>query len=259
VQRYFIELGFKGTNYHGWQFQPNAISVQQVIEETMQRLLHFKISLTGAGRTDTGVHATCFVAHFDCIQQLPWSEMEIVRRLNYMLPEDIVMYNIFPVDANSHSRFDALSRTYKYYINRYKDPFIKDTTCFISRKMDIDAMKMATGELFNFKDFGSFCRTNNDVRTNICTIMQAEWDEADNLLVFTIKANRFLRNMVRAIVGTILQVGYGNISVKEFKKIIEAKDRRKAAASAPAQGLFLTGIEYPSMVFSRKNNNNPII
>jgi tRNA pseudouridine38-40 synthase len=119
-------------------------------------------------------------------------------------------------------------------------------------------MKRATGELLNYNDFGSFCRTNNDVRTNICTIMQAEWEEADNLLIFTIRANRFLRNMVRAIVGTILQVGYGNLSIEEFKKIIEAKDRRKAAASALAQGLFLTGIEYPSKIFSRENNNNPI-
>jgi tRNA pseudouridine38-40 synthase len=185
--------------------------------------------------------------------------MEVVRRLNYMLPDDIVIYDLFPVDAKAHSRFDAVSRTYRYYISRNKDPFKRETTCFIPRKLDIDAMKMATEELLNHKDFGSFCRTNNDVRTNICTIMQAEWEEADNLLVFTITANRFLRNMVRAIVGTILQVGYGNLSIEEFKKIIEAKDRRKAAASALAQGLFLTGIEYPSKIFSRKNNNNPII
>jgi tRNA pseudouridine38-40 synthase len=254
VQRYFMELCFKGTEYHGWQYQPNAITIQQIAEETIGRFLGSKISLTGAGRTDTGVHASYFVAHFNSDSERLMPVSETIRKLNYMLPGDIAIFSIFPVGEKAHSRFSALSRTYKYFINRKKDPFRQETSCFIASKLDIDAMKKATAELFNYQDFGSFCRTNTDVRTNICNIMHAGWEEKDDMLVFTIKSNRFLRNMVRAIVGTLLRVGQNKLTIEEFKKIIEARDRREAGTSAIAQGLFLTDIEYPPDVFANKTN-----
>jgi tRNA pseudouridine38-40 synthase len=255
VQRYFIELCFKGTEYHGWQYQPNAITIQQITEETMERLLGSKISLTGAGRTDTGVHASYFVAHFNSDSEGLLPLEETIRKLNYMLPKDIAIFSIFPVGEKLHSRFSALSRTYKYYIHRKKDPFRQETSCFIASELDIDSMKKATSELFNYQDFGSFCRTNTDVRTNICNIMHAGWEEKDDLLIFTIKSNRFLRNMVRAIVGTILRVGQNKLSIEEFKRIIEARDRRVAGTSAIAQGLFLTDIEYPPEVYLHRTIN----
>jgi tRNA pseudouridine38-40 synthase len=252
VQRYFMELCFKGTEYHGWQYQPNAITIQQIAEETMERLLSIKIKLTGAGRTDTGVHASYFVVHFNTEPERLLPVEETIRKLNYMLPRDISIFSIFPVGEKAHSRFSALSRTYKYFITRRKDPFRQETSCFIASKLDVDSMKKAAAELFNYQDFGSFCRTNTDVRTNICNIMHAGWEEKDDLLVFTIKSNRFLRNMVRAIVGTIIRVGQNKITIEEFKKIIEAQDRRKAGTSALAQGLFLTDIEYPPEVYVNK-------
>jgi tRNA pseudouridine38-40 synthase len=252
-QRYFIELSFKGTEYHGWQSQPNAISVQQIIEEAFGLLIKENIRITGAGRTDTGVHASYFVAHFNTGTELIKPYRETVRKLNHMLPRDIAVFSIFPVSGNAHSRFSALSRTYKYFISKRKDPFRHETSCFISGTPDLEEMNRAAGELFNHRDFGSFARTNTDVRTNICTIMHAGWEEYDDTLVFTIKANRFLRNMVRAIVGTMLKIGYGKLSVEEFRKIIEARDRRRAGTSALAQGLILTEIEYPSEILLQKN------
>lgn len=251
-QRYFIELSFKGTAYHGWQIQPNAITVQQTIEEAVSALIREKIRLTGAGRTDTGVHAGYFTAHFSTSSNRIYPLSDTIRKLNYMLPHDIAIIDIFPVRDNYHSRFSAISRTYKYYISRRKNPFIRETSYHNFSVLDLRAIKSATATLLNYNDFRSFCRTSTDVTTYICKIMHADWEEKDDLLVFTIRANRFLRNMVRAIVGTVLDVGYGKITVEDFKKIIEAGDRCKAGTSAPAGGLFLTAIEYPPELFSHK-------
>lgn len=252
-QRYFIELAFRGTEYHGWQYQPNALSIQQVIEETLSILNKDKVTVIGAGRTDTGVHASYFVAHFDSNPQFIEPLSETKRKLNHMLPLDIAVINIFPVKENAHSRFSALSRTYKYFISRRKDPFRQDTSNLITTPLDIAAMNRASEELLKYEDFSSFCRSHTDVRTHICKIQHAGWEEKDDMLVFSIKANRFLRNMVRAIVGTMLECGYGKLSTEEFCSIIEAKDRRKAGKSAIAQGLFLTDIEYPATITEHKN------
>ncbi|MFO7922605.1 MAG: tRNA pseudouridine(38-40) synthase TruA [Bacteroidales bacterium] len=249
-QRYFIELSFKGTAYNGWQMQPNAPSVQQTTQDALSLLLKEKIRLTGAGRTDTGVHASYFVAHFICKSNLPEPAAEIVRKLNHMLPHDIAIISIFPVRPNNHSRFSALSRTYKYYISRKKDPFRQETSYHLSALLDVNAMNRAAEELIKHNDFRSFCRTNSSVKTHICHIEYAGWEEDDNMLIFTIKADRFLRNMVRAIVGTMLDIGCGKLSETGFRKVIEARDRRRAGTSAPAQGLFLTGIEYPDGIFN---------
>ncbi len=254
-QRYFIELSFKGTAYHGWQVQPNAPSVQQAIEEALSILLKEKVRLTGAGRTDTGVHASYFVAHFTSTSELLNLPGETMRKLNHMLSNDIAILSIFPVKENYHSRFNAVSRTYKYYISRRKNPFRQETSYHISADLDTAAMNRAAEELLNYSDFSSFCRTNTNVRTHICKIIHAGWHEEQEMLVFTIKADRFLRNMVRAIVGTMLETGYGKLPVDEFRKIIELKDRRRAGTSAPPQGLFLTEIEYPPEIFSQKTGN----
>ena len=233
--------------------QPNALSVQQTIEEALSILLKEKVRLTGAGRTDTGVHASYFVAHFSSSSELLNTPGGTTMKLNHMLPNDIAILSIFPVKENFHSRFNALSRTYKYYISRRKNPFRQETSYHISADIDTGAMNRAAKELFNYCDFSSFCRTNTNVKTNICKIISAEWHEEKDMLVFTIRADRFLRNMVRAIVGTMLNIGYGRNSVDEFREIIESKDRRRAGTSAPAQGLFLTEIEYPCEVFSQKS------
>ncbi len=253
LQRYFIELSFKGTAYHGWQVQPNAIGIQQVVEDNLALLIKEKVSITGAGRTDTGVHASYFAAHFDIAARLIEPLTETVRKLNHMLPDDIAVLSIYPVGAKHHSRFSAISRTYKYYISNRKNPFKQETSLHISNKLDKDAMNQAACELLNYKDFSSFCRTNTNVKTHICKIIHAGWEEKDDMLIFTIKADRFLRNMVRAIVGTILKTGYGKMNTEEFTRIIEAKDRRKAGTSAPSQGLFLTEIEYPEEILINKN------
>ena len=254
-RRFFIELSFKGTNYHGWQIQPNALTIQQLLEESLQLLLNEKIRLTGSGRTDTGVHAGYFVAHFNSASPELEAPREIVRKLNHILPEDIAIFSIFPVRDKDHSRFSALSRTYKYYISRQKNPFRQDTSFFIGTELDVNAMNSAAGELFKNSDFTSFCRSNTNVRTHICKIRHASWEEREGMLVFTVQADRFLRNMVRAVVGTILEVGYGKLSVEDFIRIIEAKDRRRAGTTAPAKGLILTGIEYPPEIFLQKPDN----
>ncbi len=251
-QRYFIELSFKGTAYHGWQTQPNAVSVQQTIEEALALLVKEKVRVNGAGRTDTGVHASYFVAHFTFSSGLLSPPEEIRRKLNHMLPPDIAIMSIFPVKEKDHSRFSALSRTYKYYISKQKNPFRQETTFYTGVWPDIDEMNKAAAELFNYSDFSSFCRSNTNVGNHICKIMHACWEDKDEMLIFTIKANRFLRNMVRAIVGTMLNIGYGKQTVGNFREIIEAKDRRKAGKSAPPQGLFLTDIEYPAGLMKQK-------
>lgn len=248
MQRYFLQLSFKGTNYHGWQVQPNAISVQEVMEKTLTTVLREKISVVGAGRTDTGVHASFFVLHFDSNNH-ELDAQNMLFKLNNFLPQDIAIQKIQKVNNDAHARFSAISRTYQYFISTEKDPFFIDTAYFYSGKLDTIKMNDAAALLFNYEDFTSFSRLHTDVKTNNCKIYQANWIKNGEKLIFTIKADRFLRNMVRAIVGTLLEVGRGKLSIKEFKEVIEKKDRGAAGASAPAKGLFLTHIEYPEEIF----------
>lgn len=244
MQRYFAQLSFKGTNYHGWQIQPNAPSVQETVEKALSTLLREEISVVGAGRTDTGVHASSYVLHFDVSVKIP-DVQKLIFRLNCFLPPYIAFQEIWQVPADKHARFSAISRTYHYYITTEKDPFQTETAFYYHGKLDVLKMNEASKILFEFDDFTSFSRLHTDVKTNLCKIFQAEWFDEGEMLVFKIKADRFLRNMVRAIVGTLLEVGKGKLSLEDFRKIIEKKNRGAAGASAPAHGLFLGDIEYP--------------
>ncbi len=243
-QRYFLQLSYKGTRFHGWQVQPNAVSVQEVMENALSTLLREKIDVVGAGRTDTGVHASYFILHFDLENDFP-ENYDLVYKLNSFLPDDISVQAVWQVNNEAHARFSALSRTYHYFISTQKDPFSTELSYYYSLPLDVDKMNQAAQILFDYEDFTSFSRLHTDVKTNNCKIMQAKWKTEGTQLVFVVKADRFLRNMVRAIVGTLLEVGKGKLDVEEFRQIIEKKDRGAAGASAPAQGLFLAHIEYP--------------
>lgn len=247
--RYFIYLSYKGTAYHGWQVQPNSVTVQKILDETLSTILNEKITTTGAGRTDTGVHAKVFCAHFDSSAGDLTSKKNLIYRLNRFLPKDIAVSGLHKVDPEAHARFSAISRTYRYNITRVKDPFWDEDSWFIHGKLDINAMNEVCGLLLNYNDFTSFSRLHSDTKTNFCRIFYAVWEQADERLVFTIKADRFLRNMVRALVGTMTEVGSGKMTSKQFGEIIEAKDRCKAGKSAPAKGLMLINIEYPESIF----------
>ncbi|MDB2571438.1 MAG: tRNA pseudouridine(38-40) synthase TruA [Polaribacter sp.] len=240
--RYFIELSYNGKNYHGWQIQPDAISVQQKVNYALSTMLQYEISVVGAGRTDTGVHASQMFAHFDVDQKL---DENVVFKLNSILPEDIVVRKVFSVDQEMHARFNALSRSYVYKICLGRDPFLLDFAWQIhSQKFDLNRMNEAAKLLLEYQDFESFSKVKTDVYTFNCDITKAVWIEKENELTFHISANRFLRNMVRAIVGTLLEVGSGKKTVEDFRKIIESKSRSKAGLSVPAKGLFLTAIKY---------------
>lgn len=247
--RYFIELSYNGKNYHGWQVQPNATSVQSVLNNALSLILKCKIETIGAGRTDTGVHAKFFTAHIDVPETL--IELDsIVFRLNCFLPADICIKKIFRVNDSMHARFSALSRTYEYHITTCKNPFVTDFAYFFHKQLDVELMNEAAQVLSYYTDFTSFSKVHTDTKTNNCKIMFAHWViDGDGLLVFTIKADRFLRNMVRAIVGTLLDVGTKKISLQEFCNIIETKDRCQAGQSVPSHGLFLTEIEYPETIY----------
>lgn len=251
TQRYFIELAYKGTNFHGWQIQPNAESVQECLEKAMSVITREAIVVTGAGRTDTGVHASYFVAHFDS-SKTNLDHAGFVFKLNSFLGKDVAVYFISKVNSEAHARFDATSRIYQYHLNLIKDPFCIETSWYFSRQPDLLKMNEASKILFEYTDFTSFSKLHTDVKTNNCIIFLAEWTQVGSDVVFTIKADRFLRNMVRALVGTILEVGIGKISLAEFRQIIEQKDRGAAGLSVPAHGLFLTDIEYSESVFVRK-------
>ncbi|MDD4107970.1 MAG: tRNA pseudouridine(38-40) synthase TruA [Prolixibacteraceae bacterium] len=244
MQRYFVRLSFKGTGYHGWQIQPNAITVQEVLEKSFSTILGRETAICGAGRTDTGVHASFFVCHLD-LEDDNADLNKLIYGLNSLLPADISVQQIWKVPGDAHARFSALSRTYKYYISTVKDPFLTERSWYYRQKLDIDKMNEAASLLLYYQDFTSFSRLHTDVKTNLCKIFVAEWTVEEHLLIFTIKADRFLRNMVRAIVGTLTDVGREKISVKDFIKIIEEKNRSSAGASAPSQGLFLADIQYP--------------
>jgi tRNA pseudouridine38-40 synthase len=247
--RYFIKLSFKGTAYHGWQIQPNAPTVQAVLNRDMSIILGEPVETTGAGRTDTGVHARVFFAHFDTEKDQLDSDRKLIYQLNGILPADISVQEIVKVDPEAHARYSALSRTYEYHIVRAKDPFLPEFAHVVYRKLDMQKVSEATSILPGYTDFTSFTRVDTDVSNFNCRILQAEWKYDEHLIVFTIKADRFLRNMVRAVVGTLLEVGLGRISPEGFRKIIESRDRTAAGPSAPARGLFLTAIDYPDKIF----------
>lgn len=248
MNRYFIYLGYNGKPFCGWQVQPNGVSVQQCIEEALATLLRKETPIVGAGRTDAGVHARLMVAHFETeepVQDLPF----LAEKLNRLLPKEIAIYKIVPVTADAHARFDALSRTYNYYITTSKNPFNFDFSYKLHGQLDFAAMNEACKVLYEYTDFTSFSKLHTDVKTNNCKVMYAEWSQKEDMQVFTIQADRFLRNMVRAIVGTLLEVGRGKMSVDGFRKVIEAKDRGKAGTSVPGQALFLADISYPERLF----------
>jgi len=247
--RYFLEFSYNGKQYHGWQKQPNAISVQEVIENAISTLLRKQISIVGAGRTDAGVHAKQMYAHFDFDNEI--DVILLKNRLNSFLASDISIRKIHEVNEDGHARFNASSRTYEYWIINTKNPFLTDFAHLIYQKLDIEKMNEASKILFDFIDFQCFSKSNTDVRTYNCKIMQATWKQEKDTLVFTIKADRFLRNMVRAIVGTLLEVGKGQISKEDVKKIIESKNRSKAGVSVPAHALYLTNITYPTDLFKK--------
>ena len=240
--RYFIQISYNGTNYHGWQQQPNASSVQETLNKALSTVLNCKIDCMGAGRTDTGVHATQMYAHFDCDELQ--NTTSIIHKLNSFLPQDIVVYDLIQVHDNAHARFDATKRTYEYHIHSFKNAFLQNKSWYFHQKLTIDLMNEACKILFNHTDFQCFSKVHTDVNTFDCKIYEAFWKEENANLIFTISADRFLRNMVRAIVGTMVNVGLEKITLEEFQTIIESKDRNKAGFSVPAHGLYLTKIEY---------------
>lgn len=248
MKRYFIYLAYNGKNYCGWQNQPNGIAVQQRLEEALGILLRTPVAVTGAGRTDAGVHAASMVAHFDA-ESLPFDLNQLTDKLNRILPQDIVVYKTVPVRNDAHARFDARARTYKYYLSTQKDPFRHELQYKVHGELDLDAMNRAAERLFDYTDFTSFSKLHTDVKTNNCRIMQARWERVEAGYVFTIQADRFLRNMVRAIVGTLLDVGRGKLSIEEFCRVIESRDRGKAGSSVPGHALFLVAVDYPDHLF----------
>lgn len=244
ASRYYIFMSYNGTAYHGWQLQPNSITVQQIIEESLCLILGEKIRVTGAGRTDTGVHAAFFCAHFDTEKGNLESDNKLINRLNSFLPKDISVFNIKKVNSDDHARFSAKSRTYKYFITQKKSPFLSDFSWYFPRSLNIEKMNEACEILKQYTDFTSFSKLHTDVKTNNCSIFEADWALDGDKVVFTIKADRFLRNMVRAIVGTTVDVGLGKMSLEEFERVIIAKNRCEAGQSVPAKGLFLVDIQY---------------
>ena len=244
--RYFIEFSYNGEAFHGWQKQPNAITVQEVLEKALGTILKSEISTIGAGRTDTGVHAKKMFAHFDFVNNI--NAKDLVYKLNSLLPKDIAVSSIFKVNSDAHARFDALSRTYQYKVSTFKNVFDYDFAYEVHLPLDIDAMNAACQILYEYKDFQCFSKSNTDVKTYNCDIKEAIWTRNHNQLIFTIKADRFLRNMVRAIVGTMINIGLGKMKAEGLHRVIKSKDRREAGFSAPAHGLYLVEIEYPDRI-----------
>ena len=249
--RYFLRFAYDGTAFHGSQRQPNGITVQETMEQALALIFREEVQLTFAGRTDAGVHAHEMYAHFDIGDEEMRREGErLVFRLNGILPDSIAIFDIYPVKENAHARFDAVRRTYEYHIIDHKDPFLCKQATRVRPGLDFAAMNESAKLLIGKQDFASFCRTNTDVKTTICDLKQAEWKELDNgHAVFTISADRFLRNMVRAVVGTLFEIGRGKMTKEQFAEVITQHNRCAAGDSAPAEGLFLTHIEYPEEIF----------
>jgi len=246
--RYFIDFSYAGTHYHGWQRQPNAVSVQEVLEDAFEILLKSPSPLVAAGRTDTGVHAQQMVAHFDVDNPID-DAAQWVYRLNQFLPKDIALHSVQAVKPDAHARFDALSRTYQYHVQTQKTPFGNDMQYGLHQALDFEQMNKAAEVLLGYEDFECFSKSNTDVKTFLCKISYAKWEKTKNGYIFTIKANRFLRNMVRAIVGTLIEIGLKKKTIEDLHHIIRSKNRSLAGYSVPAQGLFLTQVEYPKSVY----------
>lgn len=250
--RYFIYLSYDGAAYCGWQRQPDAPSVQETLEKALSTLLRENILITGAGRTDTGVNASFYVAHFDCEKQIDDCE-KVCYKLNLILPQDIAVSQIRKVRNEAHARFDAKEREYTYIISQHKNPFRRYSAWQYYVALDFDKMNLAAEKLLNYDDFTSFAKLNSNNKTNICHVTKAEWNrdpKDESVLIFTIRADRFLRNMIRAIVGTLVDVGRGRYTVEEFEDIIRSKELSRSSAGAPAQGLFLSDVIYEEDIFT---------
>ncbi|PKD19122.1 pseudouridine synthase [Salegentibacter salinarum] len=243
--RYFLELAYFGKAYHGWQNQPNAISVQEEIEKALAIIFQRKTDIVGAGRTDAGVHAKQIFAHFEVEAEL--DKESFLFKLNSLLPADIALKDVFKVKPDAHARFDAYSRSYEYHIVQHKDPFLEDRSYFLKNKLDVEKMNQAAEILKDYTNFKCFSKSKTDVKTYNCKISEAIWKTENEVLVFHISADRFLRNMVRAIVGTLLEIGFGKQPVENMHEIIKSKDRSKAGTSVPAKALYLTRVTYPEI------------
>ena len=250
--RYFVKLSFNGKDFVGWQFQKNGISVQEVLNKALSTIFQENVETVGCGRTDAGVHASYFVAHFDIENRFSIEMAKAIYKLNRILPRSIAVSSITAVSADAHARFDAIERTYRYIISPKKNPFLTDTAYQYSLPLDIDKMNIAAELLLSITDFTSFAKLHSDNKTNICRVVKAEWTRENDTIVFTIAADRFLRNMVRAIVGTLIDVGLGKVASESIIEIAEAGNRNFAGSSAPAEGLFLSNITYPPQVFRQK-------
>lgn len=250
--RYFLELRYNGGAYFGWQRQPDMPTVQQTLEQSLTTLLREPVELTGAGRTDTGVNASYYVAHFDAMQPVD-DPQRLLYKLNFMLPGDIAADTLTPVAEGAHARFDAREREYRYFIEPRKNPFTRHVSWQYHVPLDVARMNEAAAMLLEYDDFTSFAKLNSNNKTNRCRVMESAWtvDEA-GVLRFTIRADRFLRNMVRAIVGTLVDVGRGRYTPEEFRAIVASRDLSRSSAGAPAQGLFLSDIRYPTDIFERR-------
>lgn len=252
MKRFFISISYDGTAYHGWQVQPNGHSVQAELQRCLSTLLREEIAVTGAGRTDAGVHARCMVAHFDIEQ--PIDEGQLTYKLNRILPRDISVQKVWEVPNDLHARFSAVSRTYHYYIHTQKDPFLRSYSCELHYSLDFAKMNEAAACLLQYEDFGAFCKSHADVKTTLCQVTQARWvQQSSYSWYFEISANRFLRNMVRAVVGTLIDVGRGRLTVEDFCKVVEGKKRTDAGESMPAHALFLEDVSYGAI------HNDPFI
>jgi len=246
--RFFIRLSYKGTAFHGWQIQQNAPTVQAELNAALSTVFGKTIETIGAGRTDTGVHARNYIAHFDSEKLIETDNLSVmVYHLNGLLPNDIAVHALAVLPDKAHARFDATERTYKYYIDTCKNPFTFDYAAFFPYNFDVEKMNDAAKLLLEYSDFTSFAKLHADTKTNNCRILQAYWEVQDGQLIFTITADRFLRNMVRAIVGTLIEVGRGKITLTDFRQIIEQKNRCASGASVPAKGLCFEAIKYPYM------------
>ena len=252
--RYFIHFSYFGKHYHGWQVQPNATSVQGELTKALSLLLKSEIEIIGAGRTDSGVHAKEMYAHFDFNNEI--NSKELIKKLNSFLPKDIAVFDIFRVNDDAHARFDASRRTYQYHIHLQKDAFREDFSWYFYKNLDVQRMNKASEVLLKHIDFKCFSKSNTDVFTYNCNIVEAFWKKEGNQLVFTVSADRFLRNMVRAIVGTLIGVGLHKVSIEQFEEIIKSKNRSKAGFSVPAHGLYLTKIEYPFLEQKKQKPRN---
>lgn len=245
--RYFIELSYDGTPFVGWQRQPAGDSVQSCLEDALSILFRKPLSIVGAGRTDAGVHAHQLFAHVDIDDHI---DKDLTFRLNKLLPKEIAVRNIIPVTQDAHARFDAVSRSYRYNLTTQKNPFLQKRSYHFAKPIDVELMNQAAKILIDHKDFKCFSKSKTDVKTYICDIQHAHWQQDGNELVFFIQANRFLRNMVRAIVGTLIEVGLRKISISDFEAILASRDRSQAGYSVPAHGLYLEKVSYPKHIFA---------